>query len=112
MLTLSWADILRKVPAQLATKSLDIPFTILHKRFEEVVGAISAPIVYEDDSDPEEIWNLSQFPGISVAADRSDPVSEAVASDDDADGDFARVAEPLSDGAAPRRSVRIADSGA
>lgn len=108
MLTLIWADILQKVAARLATKTLDIPFTILHERFRKIADAASAPPVGNGDSSPQEIWDFSEFPGIPVVAERSDPGSEAVASDDGADGSFAGVTESIPEGAALRRSVRLA----
>lgn len=45
-----------------------------------------------DETEPKHEWDFSSFPGIEVADNRSDPVSEAVASDDDTDGNFYGVA--------------------
>lgn len=64
----------------------------------------------EDADEPESDndWDLSSFPGIEVAHDRSDPVSEAVASDAGSDGSFHGVEDPPQGVATLRRSVRIA----
>lgn len=108
MLTLTWAEILKTVPAELATKSLDIPFTILHDRFRKIAGAAPAPPVEVGDSDPDDTWDLSHFPGIPTAADQSEMVLEAVASDGGADGNSVGIAEGS---ATPRRRVRISRGG-
>lgn len=108
VLKLTWADILKKVPPALASKTLDIPFTILHERFRKIAAAAAAPLLF-DDSDPEETWDLSSFPGIEAAVGTSsDPVSEEAASDGAADESFEGVDEPLVEGVLPRRSSRLA----
>lgn len=111
MLTLTWADILTTVPPHLSAKSLDIPFSILHDRFRKIVGAAVRPEdVEEPEPDPE--WDSDcSFPGIELADDRSDPVSEVVASDDGGDESFDGVADLPQEGATMRRSVRIAHGG-
>lgn len=113
VLTLAWADILIKVPPALATKSLNIPFSILHERFRKISAAAAASPVFEHDSDQEEeVRDVGRFPRIPVAADGSDPVSEAVASDVGDNGNFDGVAETVPDCVGPRRSVRLAHGAA
>lgn len=110
MLTLTWADVIHQVPLQLANKTVTIPFSILHERFRKLVDTASAPPPI-DDPEPEELheWDLTDFPGITATADRSDPASTSEVSDTGADPSFDGAAVTVRDeGAGPRRSTRLA----
>lgn len=100
---------MHQVPPQLASKSVTIPFTILHERFRKMVDTASVPPPI-DDPEPQDLgdWDLTDFPGIGAAADRSDPASTSEVSDDGADPSFEGVAATVPDEAAgPRRSARL-----
>ncbi|KAL0633476.1 hypothetical protein Q9L58_007646 [Maublancomyces gigas] len=110
VLTLTWADIMYQVPPQLASKTVTIPFMILHERFRKLVDMASGPPLINDPK-PQQLgkWNITDFPGIVATPDRSDPPSTSEASNEGADPSFEGVAEAVPDeGAGPRRSARLA----
>lgn len=67
MLTLTWADIMHQVPPQLASKTVTIPFMILHKRFRDMVDTASGPPLI-DDPQPQELdeWDDTDLPVIAA----------------------------------------------
>lgn len=98
VLTLTWADILKTVPTELADKRLYIPFSILHDLFRTLVDAAAAPVVFEPEVEEEEMWELGVFPGIEAGEEVVSSVVGEGEEEDRGDSSFEGGAEPVSNG--------------